>query len=85
VNQLLEKNINYYKNTQMLLRKRELTLKGLLIQGVTIAMIIEDANKLNVDLIIAGDWEHNFIYKAFIGRVCGKIKKNQNHQFLSFP
>jgi len=52
--------------------------QGLLIQGATIEMILEESKKLKVDLIIAGHQEHNFIYKAFIGSVsAGLIKKSK--------
>jgi len=60
------------------LNEQGIEAQGLLIQGATIEMILEESKKLKVDLIIAGHQEHNFIYKAFIGSVsAGLIKKSK--------
>lgn len=47
--------------------------ESLLIQGSTVDMVIEEAKKLNADLIIIGHQEHNFFYKAFFGSVSEQI------------
>jgi len=49
--------------------------EGLLVQGATIEMNIEESNKLNVDLIMAGHHDHSFFYNAFTGSVSAQIIK----------
>ncbi len=52
--------------------------KGLVIEGATVDMILEKAEKLGIDLIITGHHEHNFVYKAFFGSVAkGVVKKTK--------
>lgn len=52
--------------------------EGLLVQGATIEMIIEESKKLNVDLIMAGRHDYSFFYKAFVEDVSvGIIKKSK--------
>lgn len=51
--------------------------EGLLIQGATIDMILEEADKLNIDMIIIGRHDHSLMYKLFFGSVTsGVIKKS---------
>ena len=60
------------------LKKKGVNAEGILVQGATIEMILDEAKKLNVDLIIAGHQEHNFIYKVFVGSVSkGVVKKSK--------
>lgn len=67
------------------LKNKGIKAEGLLVQGATIEMIMEEANKLNIDLIIAGHYEHSFIYEAFIGSVSGKIVKKSKIPVLIVP
>ena len=67
------------------LKKKGVEADGLLILGATIEMIMEEAKKLNVDLIIAGHQEHNFLYKAFVGSVSGQIIRNSKIPLLIVP
>ena len=60
------------------LKKKGVNAEGILVQGATIEMILDEAKKLNVDLIIAGHQVHNFIYKVFVGSVSkGVVKKSK--------
>ena len=59
--------------------------EGLLIQGATIQMIIEESIKLNVDLIVAGHHEHGFLYKAFAGSTSSDIIKKSKIPVLLVP
>lgn len=57
---------------------KDLTLKGvkaegLLIKGSTIEMIMNEAEKLKIDLIVTGHHDHNFVYKAFYGSVASGV------------
>ena len=67
------------------LEKKGVNAEGILVQGATIEMILEEAKKLNVDLIIAGHNEHNFMYKAFVGSVSGEILKKSKIPVLMVP
>ena len=59
--------------------------EGLLIDGATIEMIIEEAKKLAIDLIIIGHYEHHFMYKAFFGSVTSGVIKKANIPVLIVP
>ena len=48
-------------------------------------MIMEEAVKLKVDLIIAGHEEHNFLYKAFVGSVSRHIIEKSKIPVLIVP
>lgn len=59
--------------------------EGLLINGATIEMIIEETQKLAIDLIIIGHHEHHFMYKAFFGSVASGVIKKANIPVLIIP
>jgi nucleotide-binding universal stress UspA family protein len=59
--------------------------EGLLIQGITIEMIMAESKKLNIDLIITGHHDHNFLYKAFVGSVSSAIIKKSKIPVLMVP
>ena len=59
--------------------------EGLLVQGATVEMIINEAQKLNSELIITGHHDHNFIYKAFNGSVSDDIIKKSKIPVLLVP
>jgi nucleotide-binding universal stress UspA family protein len=67
------------------LKKKGVESEGLLVQGATIEMIIEESKKLNVDLIIAGNHEHGFFYNAFVGRMSVKVIKKSKIPVLIVP
>lgn len=76
------KQIQNYSNQ---LKEKGIEAEGLLVQGATIEMIMEESKKLNVDLIVAGHHEHSFFYKAFIGSVSSQIIKNSKIPVLIIP
>jgi nucleotide-binding universal stress UspA family protein len=59
--------------------------EGLLIQGATIEMIMEESQKLNVEMIIAGHHDRSFLYNAFVGSVSAQIMKNAKIPVLIIP
>lgn len=67
------------------LKQKGIDAEGLLIQGATIEMIIEESKKLNIDLIIAGHHEHNFLYNSFVGSVSSKIIRKSKIPVLIVP
>lgn len=76
------KQLQEYANT---LKKKGVDAEGLLVQGATIEMIIEESKKLNVDLIIAGHLDHGFFYNAFTGSVSANIIKKSKIPVLIVP
>jgi len=72
---------NYAKE----LNEKEVEAEGLLIQGATIEMIIQESKKLHIDLIIAGHHKHNFLYNAFIGSVSREIIEISKIPILIIP
>ncbi|MCJ7468189.1 MAG: universal stress protein [Maribacter sp.] len=67
------------------LQKKGIDAEGLLVQGATIEMILEESKKLIIDLIIAGHHEHGFLYKAFVGDVSTEIIKKSTIPVLLVP
>ena len=59
--------------------------EGLLINGATIEMILEEAEKLKIDLIITGHHTHNFFYKTFFGSVSSGVIKKTDIPVLVVP
>ena len=67
------------------LQEKGVNAEGLLIQGTTIEMIIQESKKLNVDLIIAGHHEHGFLYKWFADPVSEELIKRSKIPVLIVP
>jgi nucleotide-binding universal stress UspA family protein len=59
--------------------------EGLLIQGATIEMILEESEKLNVEMIIAGHHDRSFLYNALVGSVSAQLMKNAKIPVLIIP
>nr|WP_321412394.1 universal stress protein [uncultured Carboxylicivirga sp.] len=67
------------------LKEKSIDAEGLLVQGATIEMVIDEAKRLNADLIIAGYHAHGFIYKALLGSVSTEIIKKSVIPVLIVP
>lgn len=67
------------------LNTKGIPTEGLLIQGATIKMVIDEAKKLKADLIIAGHRDHSFFYNAFVGSVSTEIIKKSKIPVLIIP
>lgn len=65
--------------------KKGVDADGLLIQGATAEMVIEESKKLAVDLIILGHNEHGFLYKIFVGSVADDIINKSKIPVLLIP
>lgn len=76
------RQIQEYANS---LKERNVDADGLLIQGATIEMVLEESEKLNIDLIITGHQEHGFLYEAFVGSVSSEIVKKSKMPVLVVP
>lgn len=81
----LRKEHQQLQEYSTLLKKKGVVSEGLLVQGATIEMIIEESKKLNVDLIIAGHHMHGFFYNAFVGSVSAEIIKKSKTPVLIVP
>ncbi|MBT8261270.1 MAG: universal stress protein [Bacteroidia bacterium] len=67
------------------LKKEGCDAEGLLIQGATIELIMEESKKLHIDMIMTGHHERSFLYNAFVGSVSAKIMKNSKIPVLIVP
>lgn len=67
------------------LEEKGVEAEGLLVQGATIEMIMEEAEKLHVDLIVTGHHERSFLYKAFVGSVSRQIIEKSKIPVLIVP
>ncbi|MBK5193696.1 MAG: universal stress protein [Flavobacteriaceae bacterium] len=59
--------------------------EALLIQGSTVETVLEEAKKLNSDLLIVGTHKYGFIQNIFLESVSLKLFKNANIPFLAIP
>lgn len=67
------------------LKTKGVDAEGLLIQGSTIEMIMQEAEKLEIDLIVTGHHDHNFVYKAFYGSVASGVINKTKIPLLLVP
>ena len=68
-----------------IVKEEGLDCEGLLINGATIEMILEEAEKLDIGLIITGHHTHNFFYKTFFGSVSSGVIKKTDIPVLIIP
>lgn len=66
-------------------RNMKVESEALLIQGLLIERIIEEAVKLNINLIILGSHEHGFLYNALIGSTSAQILRKSKIPILVIP
>lgn len=64
------KKIQTYANK---LKAQNILAEGLLIQGTTVETIIEEIQKLQIDLLILGNKHHGILYSTFVGSVTDDI------------
>lgn len=67
------------------LQAKGLVAEALLVKGATKEMIVEEAQKLDADLIICGHHEHNFIYKAILGSFSESLIQESKIPVLLIP
>lgn len=67
------------------LKQNGVEADGLLVQGATTEMIIQETKKLNIDMIIAGHNKRNFLYQIFVSSVTEDIIKESNIPVLVIP
>jgi nucleotide-binding universal stress UspA family protein len=67
------------------LENKGLNAEGILIQGATLEIILKEADHLDIDLIIVGYEDHNFLYEALVGSVSSKLIKKTKIPVLVVP
>lgn len=67
------------------LRGRGLTATALLIQGETVGTILEQAGKLNADLVAVGVHAHGALYRLLLGDVGEDVLKKSARPVLAIP
>ena len=72
------------KFTRML-KEKGIDAEGLMIQGATRDMILQESEKLNIDLIIIGHHEHGLLYKTFAGSVASQVIEHSKIPVLTVP
>lgn len=59
--------------------------EGLLIQGPTVEMILEEVGRLKIDLLIMGSHKHGFLYETWMGHTSVKVIKEVPIPVLIIP
>lgn len=59
--------------------------EGILVQGATIEMILEESKKLDADLIICGHHEHGFVHDWLTGSIAKALLKKSKTPLLIIP
>jgi nucleotide-binding universal stress UspA family protein len=67
------------------LKRKKVKADGLLIPGSTIDVIMEESEKLKIDLIIIGRHKHSFMYNIFFDNHTSEIIKNSDIPVLVIP
>ena len=67
------------------MRENGLDTEALLIQGATVETILDEIERLNIDLIILGHHEHSIIYNLFHESVSDKVIQKSNIPMLIIP
>ena len=67
------------------LKKRGINAEGLLVQGPTIDTILDESQKLSIDMIVFGHHTHSFMYNLFFGSTSTDIIKKSDIPVLVIP
>ena len=65
--------------------KEGIQSEGLLIEGPTVKIILDEALKLKIDLLIIGTHKHSFLYNALIVSTSDSIIRKSNIPLLVVP
>lgn len=84
VKELLQEHQLIRKYTDSL-RTKNIDADGLLIAGPTVQLILEEIEKLAIDLVIIGHHPHNLMYKIFTGSTHTAVVKKSKVQVLVVP
>ena len=67
------------------LKDKGVNCEGLLIDGATVEMILQETVKLNIDLVIIGQHKHNLLYKIFVDNVSIAVINKSTMPVLIIP
>lgn len=67
------------------MQQQGVKVDALLIPGPTVQMILDEARKLEADLLITGSHDHSFIYNAFVGSTALELFKKSSIPLLTVP
>ena len=81
----LKNELQQLQEYATMLTRKGIQAEGLLVQGTTTEMVIEEAKKLHADLIITGHHEHSFFYNVLTGSVSAEIMKKSKIPVLIVP
>lgn len=81
----LKREHKLIQETTAKLKAMNIECEGLVIQGATVDMVIEESDKLKIDLLVMGHHRHNFLYKMFIENTEGIIINHSKVPILLVP
>jgi nucleotide-binding universal stress UspA family protein len=67
------------------LRNAGVNSEGLMVQGPTLQMLLDESKKLEVEMIITCTHRRNFFYKAFFGSVSTELFEEADIPILAIP
>jgi nucleotide-binding universal stress UspA family protein len=67
------------------MKNQGIDAEGILVEGPTVKMILDEAQKLNIDLIVIGSHKHSFLYNALLENVSATLLKKSNIPLLVVP
>lgn len=76
------RNLQMYCDTFL---SENIEKEALLIQGSTVEAVLQEAKKLNSDLLIVGTHKHSFLHNLLQGSVSLKLLKKANIPLLAIP
>ena len=82
---ILRKEHRYIQDQALQLEQRGIDVTPLLIQGATVATIIEQSSRLDADLIVIGSHGHGSVYKTLVGSVSEGVIRKANCPVLIVP
>ena len=82
---LREEHKTIQEKVQELERNGTEEVQGLLVQGPTQMTILQEAEKVNADLIIVGSHGHGAVFKLLMGSVCEELIKKASCPILVIP
>lgn len=56
-----------------LVKSETIEAEGLMIQGPTEEMILQEIDKLNIDLLVLGNKKHSMLYNTFVGSITNDL------------
>jgi nucleotide-binding universal stress UspA family protein len=66
-------------------KEKGIEAEALLVQGPATSTLLEEADRLDADLIVLGSHGHGIIYDALVGSVCKGVLKKSKRPLLLVP